>query len=61
MNACLRHDAQTNLRLQPFDQVFVGETEESCRGKCMPPWLRPLYESACGLRRPGGKPLDTER
>jgi protein involved in polysaccharide export with SLBB domain len=49
----LRHDAQTNLRLQPFDQVFVGESEESCLGKCMPPWLRPLYEAVCGLRRVG--------
>jgi polysaccharide biosynthesis/export protein len=48
----LRKDQSTNVRLQPFDQVFVGETSESCLLKCLPPWLQPLYESLCGMRRP---------
>lgn len=47
----LRNDQGTNLRLQPFDQVFVGESSEACLLKCVPPWLRPFVESLCGMRR----------
>jgi protein involved in polysaccharide export with SLBB domain len=43
----LRHDDRTNLRLKPFDQVHVGETRRAGLEKCIPPWLRPLYESLC--------------
>ncbi len=46
-----KHDQQTNLRLQPFDQVHVGRRRSSELRTCFPPWLRPLYERACGLRR----------
>jgi protein involved in polysaccharide export with SLBB domain len=49
----LRKDQRTNIRLQPFDQVFVGETRPFSFEKCIPPWLRPLYETICGMRRPG--------
>jgi polysaccharide biosynthesis/export protein len=47
----LRHDQRTNLRLQPFDQVYVGETSQSRLERCLPPWLRPIYQSLCGLRK----------
>jgi protein involved in polysaccharide export with SLBB domain len=47
----LTHDQKTNLHLQPFDQIYVGETRQASRAKCFPPCLRPLYETACGLRR----------
>ena len=45
-------DAQTNVRVQPFDQVFVGESRRSSLEKCLPPWLRPTYGALSGLRRP---------
>jgi protein involved in polysaccharide export with SLBB domain len=48
----LADDQKTNLRLQPFDQVYVGETRQAGYAKCLPPCLRPFYELACGLRRP---------
>jgi polysaccharide biosynthesis/export protein len=51
----LRHDEQTNVRLQPSDQVFVGETRRSCLERCFPPWLRPTYQAMCGLRRPAAR------
>jgi polysaccharide biosynthesis/export protein len=41
----LRHDHRTNLRLLPFDQVYVGETSQSRLQRCLPPWLRPLFQS----------------
>jgi protein involved in polysaccharide export with SLBB domain len=63
-------DARANLRLQPSDQVYVGESRRSSLEKCVPPCLRPVYELLCGLRgttgaapgnvhaedRPGGPP-----
>ena len=42
-------DQRTNLRLQPFDQVHIGETRQASLTKCVPPCLRPLYEALCGL------------
>jgi protein involved in polysaccharide export with SLBB domain len=44
-------DHRTNLRLEPYDQVFVGETKPFSLIKCIPPILRPLYETLCGLRK----------
>jgi protein involved in polysaccharide export with SLBB domain len=51
----LRHDARTNIYLRPQDQVFVGETRQFSVSKCIPPWLRPMYETLCGMRRPAAK------
>jgi protein involved in polysaccharide export with SLBB domain len=52
LQASLRaYDPQHQLRLQPFDQVYVGETRQASLARCVPPCLRPLYETVCGLRR----------
>ena len=53
----LKKDQHTNLRLQPFDEVFIGETRESSVAKCVPPCLRPLYETLWDLKSnpAGGK------
>jgi protein involved in polysaccharide export with SLBB domain len=48
----LRHDARTNFYLRPQDQIYVGETRQFSVSKCIPPWLRPIYETLCGMRRP---------
>jgi protein involved in polysaccharide export with SLBB domain len=50
----LNQDQRTNLRLEPFDQVYVGETRQASREKCIPPCLRPLYETFWGLSHRGG-------
>jgi polysaccharide export outer membrane protein len=47
----LKQDQHTNLRLQPFDQVYVGESQESCFAKFIPPCFRCLYDLLCGMRR----------
>jgi protein involved in polysaccharide export with SLBB domain len=49
----MNQDQSSNLRLQPFDRVFVGEAKKSSLEKCLPPFVRPLYEKLCGMRRPG--------
>jgi protein involved in polysaccharide export with SLBB domain len=43
----MEHDQKTNLRLQPFDQVHVGQTRRARWAKCVPPWLRPLFQALC--------------
>jgi hypothetical protein len=48
----LRKDDQTNITLQPFDQIFVGQTSQACLGKCVPPCFKPFYKAAFGLNRP---------
>jgi protein involved in polysaccharide export with SLBB domain len=49
----LKHDDKTNIRLEPFDQVFIGESRESSYEKVIPPILRPLYETLVNMDRPG--------
>jgi protein involved in polysaccharide export with SLBB domain len=36
----LRGEQQTNVLLEPFDQVYVGQTRRSCVAGCLPPWVR---------------------
>jgi protein involved in polysaccharide export with SLBB domain len=40
----LKHDQRTNLRLMPFDQIYVGESRPAQLQRVVPPWLRPLYQ-----------------
>jgi len=47
----LDHNQSTNIRLQPYDQVYVGETRASFVEHCIPRWVRPLYDKLCGLPR----------
>jgi protein involved in polysaccharide export with SLBB domain len=46
----LRHDPETNVILEPFDQIYIGQSRRSCLCDCLPPWLRPAYQRACGLK-----------
>jgi polysaccharide biosynthesis/export protein len=54
----LRHDGRTNIYLRPQDQIYVGETRRCSISKCIPPWMRPLFETLCGMRRPAANPHD---
>lgn len=47
----LKNDQSSNLRLQPFDQVYIGQSRQSVLCNCLPPWSRPLYEKLCGMKR----------
>ena len=51
----LRNDQRTNVRLEPFDEVYVGELRRSSLKGAVPPWLRPLYERACGIHPSGDR------
>ncbi|MFN4258990.1 MAG: hypothetical protein ACK4RK_06805 [Gemmataceae bacterium] len=43
----LKEKQQTNIHLRPADQVYVGETEESFKSRCLPPCMRPLHKLCC--------------
>lgn len=42
----LKNDERTNLRVQPFDQIYVGETFRSKVEKAVPPLLLGVYHLA---------------
>jgi len=41
----LKHDHRTNIRLLPYDQIYVGETRQAQIEKAIPPWLRGIYQT----------------
>jgi protein involved in polysaccharide export with SLBB domain len=41
----LRHDHKTNIRLLPFDQVYVGQTRKAQIEQAIPPWMRGAYQA----------------
>lgn len=47
----MKHDEKTNIRLEPFDQVYIGETRRSRFQKVVPPVFRPVYERLAGIHR----------
>jgi protein involved in polysaccharide export with SLBB domain len=49
----LKNDADTNITLQPYDQVHIGQSRRSSFSTCLPPWLRPVYDRLCGMKRSG--------
>jgi protein involved in polysaccharide export with SLBB domain len=48
----LKHDQHSNPRLEPFDQVYVGQSRRSSLTCSLPPWVRPVYKRVCGMSRP---------
>jgi protein involved in polysaccharide export with SLBB domain len=54
----LKHDHKTNIRLQPFDQVYVGETRKAQIEKAVPPWLRAAYQAIWDTKPVAAKERD---
>jgi hypothetical protein len=36
----MRGDGRSNVRVQPYDQVYIGETRRAGLAKSLPPWMR---------------------
>lgn len=51
----LKHDHKTNIRLQPYDQVYVGETRKAQIEKAIPPWLRGPFQAIWDAKPVAGK------
>jgi protein involved in polysaccharide export with SLBB domain len=56
----LKHDMASNLRLEPQDQVYVGETRQARVERSLPPWMRPLYQRMWDTRPTHKGPLDSD-
>ncbi len=52
----IKGDQTTNVRLMPYDQVHVGETRQARVERCIPPWLRPIYQTVWDTRPEGSRP-----
>jgi polysaccharide export outer membrane protein len=44
-----RHDSRTNIVLQPFDEIYVGELARARVARVVAPWLQPAFRAAWGL------------
>lgn len=44
-----RNDPTTNVVLQPFDEIYVGETRRAVIAKALPKWMLPAYHRVCWL------------
>ena len=49
----LRGDQKTNVRLEPFDQIYIGQTKRSCLKTLVPPWAQALHDRLSERRRGG--------
>lgn len=41
-------DHRSNVRVMPFDQIYVGETQQARVEKSIPVWMRPYYRQFWG-------------
>lgn len=48
----LKGDPATDVVLQPYDQVYLGETRGASVVKCLPPWLRAICPGMKGIDLP---------
>ena len=46
----VKGDLATNIRLLPFDQIYVGETRCAQIEKALPSWLRGIYVTVAGAK-----------
>lgn len=53
----LRGEAKSNVLLQSFDEVYVGELPRAKLGRALPDFLKPVYRGLCGIV-PGFCPHD---
>ena len=44
-----RNDNRTNVRLQPLDEIYIGEKPSSYYRRAIPGFLLPLYDTIVGL------------
>jgi protein involved in polysaccharide export with SLBB domain len=51
----LENDQDTNVVLQPFDRIYIGQSRRSVLACCIPPWLRGLCRMSVNLLK-GDKP-----
>ena len=56
----IRKDQKSNIRVIPYDQIYVGETRQARVEKCIPPWIRPAYQGIWNMLPTGKTPQEKE-
>ncbi len=56
----IKRDNRTNIRVRPYDQIFVGETRQARIEKCISPWFRPVYQSVWNMIPTGKTPQENQ-
>ena len=56
----IKQDNRTNIRVRPYDQIFVGETRQARIEKCISPWFRPVYQSVWNMLPSGKTPQENQ-
>jgi protein involved in polysaccharide export with SLBB domain len=51
----MKQDQRSNIRLLPYDQIYVGETRQARVENALPPWLRVISQALWDTRPPGVK------
>ena len=46
----VKNDHKTNIRIMPFDQIYVGQTTQAQVERALPPWLRELTQTLWDTR-----------
>jgi protein involved in polysaccharide export with SLBB domain len=56
----MKDDQRTNIRVLPYDQIYVGQSRQAKLLKCVPPWLKPVLLPLLGPRqsRPDARSLE---
>ncbi|HLW66524.1 MAG TPA: polysaccharide biosynthesis/export family protein [Gemmataceae bacterium] len=44
-----RNDNRTNVRIQPLDEIYIGEKRSAYFRRAIPGFLRPMYDTVVGL------------
>jgi len=52
----MKKDYRSNIRVQPYDQIYVGETRRARLEKSIPLWLMPAYRTLTGVSTPSTPP-----
>lgn len=45
-----KKNTDSNIRLEPFDQIYIGQTRRHVLSTSIPPWLLPVFQTLCGSR-----------
>lgn len=56
----LKNDHATNLRVEPYDQIYVGETRQARIERFIPPWFRPVYQAFWEIEPSGRQPQEKQ-
>ncbi len=56
-----KNDTSTDVKLQPYDQIYIGETRGATVARCLPPWMKKVLPGMSSLDAAIEMPKDEGR